>query len=441
MLSNDVTSSKEYADTVLSTSIVPTVLQEYDPQNEVQVLQDYDPQNEVQVLQEYDPQNEVQVLQDYDPQNEVQVLQEYDPQNEVQVLQEYDPQNEVQVLQEYDPQNEVQVLQEYNPQNEVQVLQEYDPQNEVQSAVTHLQPETSEVTNCTEYFQSTPVIQPTLESMCSGDKTFGFYDIQNCGTPSRENEDSFELQEYNEITQVPFSYEVAVETQKDETEHNYAVSNQDEVPKANHHHGKLNIDYKPKKRDRQLSMYKRRPTLLKKAFELHSITGADVFCLVQEPNGHRYYYGSGELKTKFQTEGLKSRNHDEELTVQQTPDKTLVVEPSPSRTHPSQTYLPAALRSVKPQVTSKEQVPVKLPSPKPKSNKKKLVFEGKTPQDIPKISTRTTQTKRNNLRSASKKQTKTDAQPTDKKMQKAKLSVNSGKKRQSTGKKRCSKKN
>ena len=37
-----------------------------------------------------------------------------------------------------------------------------------------------------------------------------------------------------------------------------------------------------------MSMYKRRPTLLKKAYELHRGTGADVFCLVQEANDQRY---------------------------------------------------------------------------------------------------------------------------------------------------------
>ena len=196
-------------------------------------------------------------------------------------------------------------------------------------------------------------------------------------------------------------------------------------------------------------MYKRRPTLLKKAYELHSITGADVFCLVQEQNGQRYYYGSGELKTKFQTEGLKSRKNDEKISVQQTPAKSIFVEPSPSRAHPSQTYLPAALRSVKPKVTSKEQVAIKLPSPKPKTNKKKLVFEGKTPQndDIPKTATRTKRerTKRDSLRSATKKQAKTDVPPSDTKTQKAKSktvsqkSANSGKNKRS--KKGCSKKN
>ena len=43
-------------------------------------------------------------------------------------------------------------------------------------------------------------------------------------------------------------------------------------------------------------MYKRRPTLLKKAYELHKISQAGEFCLVQEANGQGYYYGSGELK-------------------------------------------------------------------------------------------------------------------------------------------------
>ena len=70
-------------------------------------------------------------------------------------------------------------------------------------------------------------------------------------------------------------------------EHTYSVSNQIVVPNANHHHGKLDIDYKPKKRERQMSMYKR-STLLKKAYELHRITGADVFCLVQEANDQKY---------------------------------------------------------------------------------------------------------------------------------------------------------
>ena len=65
----------------------------------------------------------------------------------------------------------------------------------------------------------------------------------NCDTPSRENEDSFELQEYNEIAQAPFSYEVAVEIQEDGVEHTYADSKQEVVPKANQHHGKLDIDY------------------------------------------------------------------------------------------------------------------------------------------------------------------------------------------------------
>ena len=83
--------------------------------------------------------------------------------------------------------------------------------------------------------------------MCIGQETFGFHDIQNCGTPSRENEDSFELQEF-EIVQTPFSYEVAVETQEYGVEHNNAVSKQNEVPKANHHNGEFDSDHKPKRR-------------------------------------------------------------------------------------------------------------------------------------------------------------------------------------------------
>ena len=82
-------------------------------------------------------------------------------------------------------------------------------------------------------------------------------------------------------------------------DHSYTFPAMSEVPKLNHYHGKIGIDCKSRKRERQLSMYKRRPILLKKAYVLHSITGADVFCLVQEHDGQRQFYGSGELKTYF----------------------------------------------------------------------------------------------------------------------------------------------
>ena len=62
----------------------------------------------------------------------------------------------------------------------VPVHQENNSQNNVQRVVTctgdtRLQMETSEVANYTQYFPFTPVIQPTLESMCNGQEAFVFF--------------------------------------------------------------------------------------------------------------------------------------------------------------------------------------------------------------------------------------------------------------------------
>lgn len=111
--------------------------------------------------------------------------------------------------------------------------------------------------------------------------------------------------------------------------------------KKKHHAGRMNVNFKESKRQRSVSLCKRRPTLLKKAFELHSITGSDVFCLVQDKNGGRWFYGSGHLRNEFCSSGLKSIEQDQEYSVSKNPDHSIIVKPSPSKPHPTQTYLPS----------------------------------------------------------------------------------------------------
>ena len=87
-------------------------------------------------------------------------------------------------------------------------------------------------------------------------------------------------------------------------------------------------------------------------------------CFVLYKEEKRWYYGSGNLKEEFCHKGVKSTKEHHEYVVVHGLDNSILVEESPVKPHPTQTYLPSSLRSIQPIVREEETETVHLLSPK-----------------------------------------------------------------------------
>ena len=136
------------------------------------------------------------------------------------------------------------------------------------------------------------------------------------------------------------------------------------LPKK-HHVGKVPVVFQTNKKYRCSSLVKRRKTLLKKAFEMNQISGVDVLCIVQNKDGDRWFYASGELREKFtSSEGVRSNDTDHEFNVIKDLPDEVVNEPTPTRLNATQTYLPATLQTLIPNISTPEQKTVEFTPPK-----------------------------------------------------------------------------
>lgn len=152
--------------------------------------------------------------------------------------------------------------------------------------------------------------------------------------------------------------------------------------KRKHHKGKIDVSFKRNVHKRMVSTCKRRPTLFKKAYEFSQITGHDVFLLTQDKNGNRFFWGSGSLKDKFQgSEGLSTYSTDKEMMIKTNPDRTISVDPSPSKPNTNQTYLPSRLRNITPSATATETSEQLLSPPKEKKRRPCSLFGNKKGSD------------------------------------------------------------
>ena len=120
------------------------------------------------------------------------------------------------------------------------------------------------------------------------------------------------------------------------------------------------------------------------------MTDADVLCIIQEKNGKRWLYGSGELKTMYDNGSLKKHDSDSNFVLEDNQDE-MIVEPSPDKLMKRQTFLPSSLRNVDVTVTSSAETQAATFTPvlakkvqkKTTSNSKKgkALFESKETSD------------------------------------------------------------